>query len=73
MAIISDFQTGANIAGETEVNRIIGANGGFVEITQNLNSPMDPNPGSLGASITTSANLGLSPIRRGHTSQSGTG
>ena len=67
------LSTGANIAGETETNRITGANGGFVEITQNLNSPNGSNPGNLGASITTSANLGLVTIRRGHTSQSGTG
>ena len=67
------LSTGAYIAGETETNRIIGANGGFVEITQNLNSPNGSNPGSLGASITTSANLGSVTIRRGHTSQSGTG
>jgi len=67
------LSTGANIAGETEANRIVGANGGFVEITQNLNSPNGSNPGSLGAFITTSANLGSVTIRRGHTSQSGTG
>jgi len=67
------LSTGANIAGETEANRIIGPNGGFIEITQNLNSPNGSNPGSLGASITTSANLGLVTIRRGHTPQSGTG
>jgi hypothetical protein len=67
------LSTGANIAGETETNRVVGANGGFVEITQNLNSPNGSNPGSLGAFITTSANLGSVTIRRGHTPQSGTG
>lgn len=63
----------ASIAGETETNRIIGANGGFVEITQNLNAPNGSNPGSLGAFITSSVNLGSVTIRRGHTPQSGTG
>jgi hypothetical protein len=67
------LSTGANIAGETETNRIIGANGGFIEITQNLNSPNGNNPGNLGASITSLANLGAVTIRRGHTAQSGTG
>ncbi len=67
------LSTGANIAGETEANRIIGPNGGFIEITQNLSSPNGSNPGSLGASITTSANLGSVTIRRGHIPQSGTG
>lgn len=67
------LSTGANIAGETETNRIIGSNGGFVEITQNLNSPNGSNPGSLGAFITSSANLGSVTIRRGHTAQRGTG
>lgn len=67
------LSTGANIAGETETNRITGANGGFAEITQNLNSPNGSNPGGLGASITSSANLGLVTIRRGHVPQSGTG
>ena len=64
---------GANIAGETETNRIIGINGGFVEITQNMNAPNGSNPGNLGAFITSSANLGSVTIRRGHLPQSGTG
>ena len=63
----------ASIAGETETNRIIGANGGFVEITQNMNAPNGSNPGNLGALITSSANLGSVTIRRGHIPQSGTG
>jgi len=67
------LSTGANIAGETEANRIIGANGGFVEITQNMNAPNGSNPGSLGAFITSNVNLGSVTIRRGHIPQSGTG
>jgi hypothetical protein len=63
----------AMIAGETENNRIIGANGGFVEITQNMNAPAGVNAGNLGTTITSTANLGAVTIRRGHTSQSGTG
>jgi hypothetical protein len=63
----------ANIAGESENNRIIGANGGFVEITQNMNAPASVNAGNLGATVTSSANLGSVTIRRGHQPQSGTG
>jgi len=63
----------AYIAGESETNRIIGANGGFVEITQNMNAPASINAGNLGATITSSANLGSVTIRRGHLPQSGTG
>lgn len=63
----------ANIAGESETNRIVGPGGGFVEIRQNLNAPNGSNPGNLGAFITSPANLGSVTIRRGHTAQSGTG
>ena len=65
--------TSANIAGETETNRIVGPGGGFVEIRQNMNTPNGSNPGNLGAFITSTANLGSVTIRRGHTAQSGTG
>ena len=63
----------ANIAGESENNRIIGANGGFVEITQNMNAPASVNAGNLGATISSNANLGSVTIRRGHLPQIGTG
>ena len=63
----------ANIAGESENNRIIGPNGGFVEITQDMNAPASLNAGNLGATISSSVDLGSVTIRRGHLSQSGTG
>ena len=63
----------AMIAGESETNRIIGTNGGFVEITEDMNAPASANPGNLGATISSTANLGSVTIRRGHTVQSGTG
>jgi hypothetical protein len=63
----------ANIAGESENNRIIGPNGGFIEIRQNMNAPASVNAGNLGATISSSANLGNVTIRRGHLPQSGTG
>ncbi|HEV8284566.1 MAG TPA: T9SS type A sorting domain-containing protein [Chitinophagaceae bacterium] len=62
----------AYLAGESESTRIIGNNGGYVEITQNLNAPLAANPGNLGASITSSSNLGAVTVRRGHIAQTGT-
>jgi hypothetical protein len=67
------MSSAANIAGESENNRIIGSNGGFVEITQDMNAPTSVNAGNLGATISSSANLGNVTIRRGHLPQSGTG
>lgn len=63
----------AYLNNETELNRIAGANGGYIQIVQNMNAPNMTNPGGLGAFITSSANLGSVTIRRGHTAQSGTG
>lgn len=63
----------AMIISESENNRIIGSNGGFVEITQDMNTPAGVNAGNLGATITSSADLGAVTIQRGHTAQSGTG
>jgi hypothetical protein len=63
----------AYLAGESETTRIIGTNGGFVEITQNLNAPFAAIPGNLGVTITSSANLGNVILRRGHVPQTGTG
>jgi hypothetical protein len=64
---------GANISGESENNRIVGPGGGFVEIRQTMNAPASVNAGNLGATISSSANLGQVTIRRGHLPQSGTG
>lgn len=67
------LSSSANIAGESETNRVVGSNGGFIEITQNMNAPASVNAGNLGATISSSANLGSVTIRRGHLPQSGTG
>ena len=63
----------ASIVGESESNRFVGSNGGYIETTRNLNAPSMVNPANLGAFITTGANLGAVTIRRGHKVQSGTG
>ena len=67
------LNSSAFIAGESENNRITGSSGGFVEITQDMNAPASVNAGNLGATISSSADLGTVTIRRGHLPQSGTG
>jgi len=67
------LNSSAFIAGESENNRIIGPGGGFVEVTQDMNAPTSVNAGNLGATISSSTDLGSVTIRRGHLPQSGTG
>jgi len=63
----------ASVSGESESSRFIGALGGEVIITVNMNKPMAVNAGNLGAVITSASDLGQVTIRRGHKVQSGTG
>ena len=63
------MSSAALLNGESETSRIIGPNGGYVEIVKTLNAPSSSNPGNLGAIISSSANLGSTSIRRGHVSQ----
>jgi hypothetical protein len=59
----------AILANENLTSHAIGALGGYIEITQSLNAPAASNPGNLAAIISSSQNLGLVTIRRGHKSQ----
>lgn len=63
------LQPAALLNGESVASYITGINGGFVEIRKTLNVPVSENPGSLGAILTSSQNLGSTVIRRGHQSQ----
>jgi hypothetical protein len=63
----------AVLNGESETSRIIGANGGYVTITADLNNPSSVNPGNLGAMISSAQNMGATVIRRGHIQQPNTG
>ncbi|MEJ8842510.1 T9SS type A sorting domain-containing protein [Lacibacter sp. H375] len=65
--------TSAYLNNETELNRVTGAGGGYIQIVQNMNIPNLANPGNLGAFISSSANLGSVTIRRSHLPQTGTG
>ena len=64
-----DLSTTGLLNGEGENTRIIGANGGYIQIINNLNAPNSVNPGNLGAIISSSQNLGSVTIKRGHRSQ----
>lgn len=64
------------LKGESEDSRIVSSGSGQVFKLVLLNAPDAANPGNLGVSITSSKNMGLTAIRRGHQSQtngSGTG
>jgi hypothetical protein len=63
----------ALINNENENSRFIGTNGGNINTIVSLNGPTSVNPGNLGAIITSSQNLGLVTISRGHRSQTNGG
>lgn len=62
------LQSAATLISESESSRIIGSNGGYIAITQNLNVPLNTDPGNLGAVITCATNLGSTFIKRTHKS-----
>ena len=61
-----DLETTAHLDGEREDSRVIGANGGNVVFSTNMNSPTNFNPANLGIIITSDQNLGNVTIKRGH-------
>lgn len=63
------LQPGATLGNESETSHLIGAIGGYVGITTDLNAPVAANPGNLGATISSAQNLGPTTIRRGANSQ----
>ena len=63
------LQPAASLMGESELSRITGTAGGYVQINSTLNAPAGANPGNLGIGITSAKNLGRVTIRRGHQSQ----
>jgi hypothetical protein len=68
-----DLGTTGTLIGESETSRIIGSNGGFIQVMNTLNAPSSVNPGNLGAIITPGKNMGTTIIRRGYVSQSKSG
>jgi len=61
------------IIGERNDARIIGAGGGAITLTAQLNGPQAFNPGNIGVEFTSPANLGMTLITRGHTQQTDAG
>ena len=59
----------ATLQNESANSRLTGLNGGYVQLSMQLNNPQALNPGNLGAVITSSQNMGLTTIRRCHTVQ----
>lgn len=59
----------AALSGEAETRRAIGSTGGVLRTTRTLNAPSGLNPGNLGFTITSAANLGSTLIERGHEPQ----
>jgi len=74
---IIDLGTTGTLTGETETNRIkVGdpvTNTGTITATKTLNNPSDINVAGLGMAISSSENLGVTTIARGHHRQQGTG
>ncbi len=56
--------------GEKSSSRLIGENGGYATINVIMNNPNLQNPGNLGLSVTSAANMGTVSIFRGHQIQS---
>jgi hypothetical protein len=59
------FTGSGQIMGETNTKRIYGTSGELLT-TLALNAPTNVNPANLGANITSTANLGSTTIKRGH-------
>lgn len=66
---ILTLATTANIASETEANRITGIAGGYIEITVPIGASATVSPGNLGVTINPAANMGNVLVRRGHDAQ----
>jgi hypothetical protein len=64
-----DLGSSGSILGERNEARIMGAEGGTITLTAQLNRPQAINPGNIGVEITSPANLGATLITRGHVQQ----
>ncbi|MFC0771618.1 hypothetical protein [Terrimonas alba] len=60
---------GGLLQNENENSRIFTAGTGEIFITQNLNAPNNSNPGNLGVILSSTVNLGMTTVRRGHAIQ----
>jgi type IX secretion system substrate protein len=64
---VIELTDNGTITGESAASYILSSDvGGFVKKTVDLNAPTSENPGNIGVSITSSANLGSTTIQRGY-------
>lgn len=68
---IVDLRTTGVLNKESETSRANTTGIGYIQASATLNAPSLANPGNLGAIISSSTNLGITTIRRGHAVQSG--
>lgn len=61
-----DLGTTGFLEGENENSRLTGTGTGEVMIVTSLDAPSSANPGNLGLHITSSQNIGLTAVKRGH-------
>lgn len=61
-----DLGSSGQLSGEVAGKRITGRTGGYVQASTTLNAPASATPGNLGLSISSTANIGATTIRRGH-------
>ena len=61
-----DLYLSGLLVDESENSRITGSLGGELVVEAVLNAPSGQNPGNVGIEISSSADLGLTTIRRGH-------
>lgn len=66
-----DLGNTGSLSGESNLKRVTGRTGGYIQSTQVLNASTGVNPGNLGLKITSPVNLGSTVVRRGHMQQVG--
>ena len=66
---ILDLESSGIFTSESEISRAFTTGSGYIQVAGDLNSPVSVDLGNLGAMITSTANLGMTTIRRGHAIQ----
>ena len=64
-----DLGSTGSLVGESALSTVVGLSGGSINRTISLNAPTNVNPGNIGIEITSTANLGLTTIKRGQSQQ----
>lgn len=64
---VLDLGYTGKIMGESNESRITAHSGGYIRAMADLQAPVSVNPGNIGVEISSTAPLGITEIRRGHT------